>query len=279
MAGFRALIWSVFLGLMAMLLGRSILPYSAYVLVAAVIAVFAFIVLRDRVTNRIAFAFKSVISVGLFCLAETAIRLPTTRTKVFRLACALALGVFLTASTVGSGFLLAERFDWVADLLPGIETVGTDCFDTGWTIDDDGKVTRFVESCVDGSSPRAFIRAHQLDGPLQWVTYVDFRAGAPFRCVELFWSMGAGINGSHRRIRPEDTLERFPSFMLKKVIWCGLLANIVIFTAIGYGMLLVPSYVRTIGRKINGHCLQCGYDLTGNESGVCSECGTGIETP
>ncbi len=30
-------------------------------------------------------------------------------------------------------------------------------------------------------------------------------------------------------------------------------------------------------RKRKGLCLTCGYDLTGNESGVCSECGTEIE--
>jgi len=28
-----------------------------------------------------------------------------------------------------------------------------------------------------------------------------------------------------------------------------------------------------------GHCQRCGYNLTGNESGVCPECGTEVETP
>lgn len=28
-----------------------------------------------------------------------------------------------------------------------------------------------------------------------------------------------------------------------------------------------------------GHCHQCGYDLTGNVSGICPECGTPIPTP
>lgn len=27
-----------------------------------------------------------------------------------------------------------------------------------------------------------------------------------------------------------------------------------------------------------GHCQRCGYDLTGNESGICPECGQAIET-
>lgn len=29
--------------------------------------------------------------------------------------------------------------------------------------------------------------------------------------------------------------------------------------------------------KTEGCCLECGYDLTGNESGVCPECGTEIQ--
>ena len=27
-------------------------------------------------------------------------------------------------------------------------------------------------------------------------------------------------------------------------------------------------------RTLPGHCSKCGYDLTGNESGVCPECGS-----
>lgn len=29
-------------------------------------------------------------------------------------------------------------------------------------------------------------------------------------------------------------------------------------------------------RQRDGHCRTCGYDLTGNESGICPECGRGI---
>ena len=32
-------------------------------------------------------------------------------------------------------------------------------------------------------------------------------------------------------------------------------------------------------RRKRGQCLDCGYDLTGNVTGVCSECGTKIEHP
>jgi hypothetical protein len=33
---------------------------------------------------------------------------------------------------------------------------------------------------------------------------------------------------------------------------------------------------RRIRRRREGRCLSCGYDLTGNVSGVCPECGTAI---
>ena len=44
-------------------------------------------------------------------------------------------------------------------------------------------------------------------------------------------------------------------------------------------ILAVPTAIlwRRDRRRIPpGHCGKCGYDLTGNESGVCPECGTGI---
>jgi len=35
--------------------------------------------------------------------------------------------------------------------------------------------------------------------------------------------------------------------------------------------------IRSLGKRaIEGHCFSCGYDLTGNESGVCTECGEHI---
>ncbi len=32
-------------------------------------------------------------------------------------------------------------------------------------------------------------------------------------------------------------------------------------------------------RRRKGLCIDCGYDLTGNVSGVCSECGSEVEQP
>lgn len=33
------------------------------------------------------------------------------------------------------------------------------------------------------------------------------------------------------------------------------------------------------GNKQPGHCKKCGYNLTGNVSGICSECGTSVPLP
>lgn len=41
---------------------------------------------------------------------------------------------------------------------------------------------------------------------------------------------------------------------------------------------LVRGPVRRRRRRVHGLCANCGYDLTGSESGICSECGTIIPT-
>ena len=50
-------------------------------------------------------------------------------------------------------------------------------------------------------------------------------------------------------------------------VWIALLA------------LLVPTTIAWIKcrRYPPGHCQRCGYDLTGNVSGTCPECGTAVE--
>ena len=43
----------------------------------------------------------------------------------------------------------------------------------------------------------------------------------------------------------------------------------------------IPTYIlfRRDRRHPPGHCQKCGYDLTGNESGTCPECGKEVESP
>lgn len=58
---------------------------------------------------------------------------------------------------------------------------------------------------------------------------------------------------------------------------------VVIGSATGLGMVLVPpvlslpAAILAHRRRKRGQCLSCGYSLTGNESGVCPECGRKIK--
>lgn len=60
------------------------------------------------------------------------------------------------------------------------------------------------------------------------------------------------------------------------LIYVPLWIPTVLFGA-SFWYVYVP-YRRHMRRKRLGQCLSCGYDLTGNESGVCPECGTKVET-
>ena len=46
------------------------------------------------------------------------------------------------------------------------------------------------------------------------------------------------------------------------------------FLAVSLCRALVWARNRTVVRRTREKCAQCGYDLTGNLSGVCPECGT-----
>lgn len=58
-----------------------------------------------------------------------------------------------------------------------------------------------------------------------------------------------------------------PYYWVELPVWCLLLPTVTI-TAV---------YCYLDRRRPKGHCQDCGYDLTGNESGVCPECGTKVE--
>jgi hypothetical protein len=75
-----------------------------------------------------------------------------------------------------------------------------------------------------------------------------------------------------------------PTFTLAKLVPCrDHSARATIYTMhlalpiIAFGLLTVAcagvELIRRYRRRRTGRCVACGYDLTGNESGVCSECG------
>ena len=50
------------------------------------------------------------------------------------------------------------------------------------------------------------------------------------------------------------------------------------FVAVGFAILPVTWWImrRGLGKLLCGLCSSCGYNLTGNTSGVCPECGTPV---
>ena len=55
----------------------------------------------------------------------------------------------------------------------------------------------------------------------------------------------------------------------------GLIIVVGVYAFLG---ALIGALIGTRGRKPKpGYCLKCGYDLTGNESGKCPECGEAID--
>ena len=55
--------------------------------------------------------------------------------------------------------------------------------------------------------------------------------------------------------------------------WLAFPGFVVVTIGINYA-LYRPFELRR-EREANGQCVRCGYDLTGNVSGVCPECGSG----
>lgn len=54
---------------------------------------------------------------------------------------------------------------------------------------------------------------------------------------------------------------------------CHMIVPFVLYTAAAYRQWFYPS-----GKSVPpGHCRNCAYDLTGNVSGVCLECGTPVQ--
>jgi hypothetical protein len=78
-------------------------------------------------------------------------------------------------------------------------------------------------------------------------------------------------------IFPELT-DPYPPADPKLKPWIGTLAGAIWGAAIAIGCLVGWRTHRTNRRLANSsHCRQCGYDLTGNVSGRCPECGERIE--
>ena len=86
-----------------------------------------------------------------------------------------------------------------------------------------------------------------------------------------------------RTIRPQCVVYAAASAapILAIGIWVfGPAWYVLLLSLLGAGVVFLVFFGLTMAfavgtgeRELTGRCLDCGYDLTGNESGVCSECG------
>jgi hypothetical protein len=118
-----------------------------------------------------------------------------------------------------------------------------------------------------------------------------------YRDLEPVCSMGLQeLEALNARIAKETRLWSMLSYV-GLLIWPTILVSLIVFrakwlsdslfivgTLISFGVLLVLSkaYVKWVERplvlRLLNCCRTCGYDLTGNASGVCPECGRAVES-
>ena len=85
----------------------------------------------------------------------------------------------------------------------------------------------------------------------------------PCDCTFAEWLSHQGLQG----------LQGGKLFTVASGVPCGF--PFVLFSAYPI-FAFIRGPVRRWRRRRKGLCLKCGYDLTGNETGVCSECGTEV---
>ena len=77
-------------------------------------------------------------------------------------------------------------------------------------------------------------------------------------------AIAIGDGSSHPSVR---------SALPVRPLWTGLIANTFFYTVILWLLTLGPFTARRLVRRKRGHCVKCGYDLRGEFSAGCSECG------
>ncbi len=167
------------------------------------------------------------------------------------------LGLCLLAS-IGIGWLWidtsAVRLSWHG-VLPGGQDWAHVCF---WC----GDFELFVITRKAVSAKWSFSRL--AEDAEQIVTSGDYNHTGPFDPAEpgLYYIINEGS-------RWTLNLEEFPKmFIMRMPIW-PLLVTCMLFPTIS----MLRAAGRRLRRKPPGHCRKCGYNLTGNVSGVCPECG------
>ncbi len=121
--------------------------------------------------------------------------------------------------------------------------------------------------------------------PDTWWSRLVYRNREPLRFAGLFLHtrldplphVSSGFMPSEMRAMSADPTYREKVWRIQRGIlymWLPLWMPLVLFAAYpGYALVTHGSRRRRQRRK-HGLCLECGYNLTGNVSGICPECGS-----
>jgi len=81
-------------------------------------------------------------------------------------------------------------------------------------------------------------------------------------------------------VKPDTSLCPISQLRSPAPIWvrnAGIPAWLIVVVTGAYPCIVfLREWIRRRGRSRRGECLACGYDLRGNESGLCSECGNPV---
>ena len=73
--------------------------------------------------------------------------------------------------------------------------------------------------------------------------------------------------------KPSTPILRRSDYLPIGIIWRGLLLDTGLYATIWLALLSVPRPLRRMIRRKRGRCIKCGYDLRGDFSAGCPECG------
>jgi hypothetical protein len=172
------------------------------------------------------------------------------RRRIFSLASVLSLLLFAGGLALGTGsYWWEDGFVWV-----NTRRTATQFFQWGWIVDSwHGRISLSRWSDVEARSDDAE-RSSRPTG-----FYWDHETVTPPRYGEPWF-------GFERWSSSDDQ-----GVLIKCPIW--LPAPLVLLLP----CISVYRRFKSRRRLTNGSCTTCGYELTGNTSGVCPECGTAIE--
>ena len=128
--------------------------------------------------------------------------------------------------------------------------------------------------------------ANRYHSDHELVSYDEYASGWPAYSLRFFGPFyvipaGSGnvsydsrMTGYFHFTLPYKMVERgYGSDLPFLPIWPGFAINTVFYAAVLWLLTLGPITARRMIRKKRGHCIKCGYDLRGDFSAGCPECG------